>query len=139
LVPTPTRGIPDEVMDRIDQIRDAVFSTLAELTPRDWSIVFTNAPPLPERPWNLDRNREVAALRGAVFLPVVLDCAPDEILRRVVAPERAAQHKLVDRTRAEAILRECEAHPPWDDLHHLDITELSPTDAAQHILQLWRQ
>jgi len=139
LVPRPTRGIPDDVMARIDQVRDTVFDTLVELTPREWCIVFTNAPPIPERPWNIDRNREVAARRGAVFLPVVLECAPDEVLRRVVAPERAARHKLVDPARAEAVLRDCEAHPPWDDLHHLDITELSPTDAARQILRLWRQ
>jgi hypothetical protein len=136
LVPTPTRGIPDDVMARIDHVRDAVFTTLVELTPRDWSIVFTNAPPIAGRPWNIDRNREVAALRGAAFLPVVLDCAPEEILRRVVAPERAARHKLVDPRRAQEILEEVTPHPPWDDLHHLDVTSLTPTDAARAIITI---
>jgi hypothetical protein len=136
LVPKPTRGIPDDVMARIDQVRDAVFSTLVDLTPKEWSIVFTNAPPIPERGWNIDRNREVAALRGATFLPVVLVADAEEILRRVVAPERAARHKLVDPTRAEAIIDELAPHPPWDDLRHLDVTSLSPADAARHILAI---
>jgi hypothetical protein len=133
LVPTPIRGIPDEVMARIDHIRDAVFSTLVELTPRDWSIVFTNAPPSAGKAWNIDRNRAVAAARGAAFVPVLLECDPAEILRRVVSPERAERHKLVDPRRTLEILEESPPHPPWDDIHRLDVTTLPPTEAAKAI------
>jgi hypothetical protein len=136
LVPRPTHGIPDPVMARIDQVREAVFSTLVELTPPDWSIVFTNAPPTAGKPWAIDRNREVAAERGATFLPVGLVCEPAEILRRIVSPERAARHKLVDPVRVREILHETQPFPPWDDIRRLDVTTLQPPDAARAILEL---
>jgi hypothetical protein len=136
VVPKPIRGIPDDVMTRIDQVRDVVFSTLVDLTPRDWSIVFTNAPPSAGRPWAIDRNRTVAIERGAGFVAVLLDCDPEEILRRVVSPERAERHKLVDPVRAQEILDESPPHPPWDDIRRLDVTSLAPPDAARAIVEM---
>jgi AAA domain len=136
LVPTPTHGIPAPVMDRIIEVRDAVLATLEQHTPRDWSIVFTNFPPDAERARALDRHREVAAVRGAGFVPVLLECDPDEVLRRVVAPERAARHKLVDPVRMREILEEAVPLPPWDDIRRIDVTTLPPPEAARVILEL---
>ena len=136
LVPTPTHGIPAPVMDRIIEVRDAVLATLEQHTPRDWSIVFTNFPPDAERARALDRHREVAAARGAGFVPVLLECDPDEVLRRVVAPERAARHKLVDPVRLQEILDDAVPLPPWDDIRRIDVTTLPPPEAARAILEL---
>ena len=136
LVPTPTSGISDPVMDRIVEVRDAVLATLEELTPREWSIVFTNFPPTSDRARALERHREVAASRGAPFVPVLLECDPDEILRRVVAPERAARHKLVDPERMKEILADDVPRPPWDDIHRLDVTSLRASESARRILEM---
>jgi predicted kinase len=136
LVPTPTRGIPDDVMERIVVVREAVLDTLRNLTPRDWSIVFTNFPPTMERALHLERNRQLAEDRGSVFVPVVLECDPDEIVRRVVAPERGLRHKLVDPVRAREVLAQPLPLPPWDDIHRLDVTSRSPADAARAILAI---
>jgi adenylate kinase family enzyme len=136
LVPTPTSGIPDDVMDRIVQVREAVLATLETLTPRDWSIVFTNFPPDAARARALDRHRELAERRGSSFLPVLLECDPDEVLRRVVDAERAERHKLVDPARMAEILADPVPLPPWDRVHRLDVTSRPPAEAARAILEL---
>jgi hypothetical protein len=136
LVPRPTHGIPDEVMDRIHGVRDHVLATLEQLTPRDWSVVFTNFPPNPERAKALDRHRLVAERRASAFVPVLLTCDPDEVLRRVASPERAERHKLVDPARLQAIMDAPVPLPPWDDIRQVDVTSRSPADAARAILDL---
>ena len=69
-------------------------------------------------------------------MPVLLECDPDEVLRRVVAPERAARHKLVDPVRMQEILDEAVPLPPWDDIRRIDVTTLPPPEAARAILEL---
>jgi hypothetical protein len=136
LVPTPTNGIPDDVMQRIVSIREQVMDTLRSLTPPDWSIVFTNFPPTAEKALWVQGHRDLATARGAAFLCVALECEPDEILRRVVAPERAERHKLVDPDRMREILADPLPLPPWDDIRRLDVTERAPADAAAAILEM---
>jgi adenylate kinase family enzyme len=136
LVPRPTSGIPSDVMDRIIQVRDAVLATLEGLTPRDWSFVFTNFPPTTERARELDRHRQVAEARGSAFVPVLLECDPDEVLRRVVSPGRAERHKLVDPARMREILAGDVPLPPWDGIRRLDVTSLPPAEAAEAILEM---
>jgi AAA domain len=135
LVPTPTRGIPDDVMQRIIGVREQVIDTLQSLTPRDWSIVFTNFPPTPEKALWVDRHRELAEARGAHFAAVVLECDAEENLRRVAEPERAARHKLVNPGRLREILGDPLPLPPWDDIRRIDVTSLAPEGAARLILE----
>jgi hypothetical protein len=136
LVPMPRSGIPEDVMERIIGVRDHVLATLEQLTPRDWSVVFTNFPPNAERAKALDRHRVVAERRASAFVPVLLTCDPEELLRRVVAPERAERHKLVDPSRLQEIMDEPVPLPPWDDIRRVDVTSLPPAAAARAILEL---
>ena len=34
--------IPDEVWDRVGEVREVVYRTVADMSPPDWSFVFTN-------------------------------------------------------------------------------------------------
>jgi len=36
------KPVPDEVWDRVEEVREAVFTTIETLSPPDWSFVFTN-------------------------------------------------------------------------------------------------
>ena len=137
LVPTPTRGIPAPVMDRIIEVRDAVLDHARAAHPAR----------LVDRLHQLPAERRTGPGAGSApggrrrhgeraFVPVLLECDPDELLRRVVAPERAARHKLVDPVRMQEILDEPVPLPPWDDIRRLDVTTLAPPEAARAILEL---
>lgn len=81
--------LPREVWDRIAEVRRAIFETVAELSPRDWSFIFTLvAFEQPEDVAVYRAIREVAKRRGAKFQPVRLLCDIEELSRRIVSPER---------------------------------------------------
>src|SRR5262245_4994447 len=109
------------------------MATIGQFTPPSWSLVFTNY-------W-VDGDRAVAHLaeavalaerRASVFVPVLLRCDPDELVRRVVAPDRAARHKLVDPAGARRLAAEALLRPPGTLA--LDVTDRSPADAAERIV-----
>ena len=134
LVPAGEDGlIPEAAFDRVQAVRAEVMATIGQFTPPSWSLVFTNY-------W-VDGDRaaahlaEVVALaerRGSTFVPVLLRCDPDELVRRVVAPDRVARHKLVDPAGARRLLAEKLLRPPGTLA--LDVTELAPADAAERIV-----
>jgi len=137
LVPPPgPTGISSEVMAPIIEVRSAVLSTIERLSPREWSFVFTNFLPRTNRPESLDRHRTMAEGRESHFLPVLLECDPDELVRRVVRDERRQRLKLVNPERARAIVEEGMTMPNWPDIRTLDITSLPPPEAARAIIDM---
>ncbi len=130
--------LPDVVWDRVDEVRAAVLRTVEDLSPTDWSFVFTNVAlegdPVDRR--SVERVRRVAATRHSHYVPVRLACDIDEHLRRVVRPDRADRMKWQDadgvaRYRARAELIEID-HPALLDL---DVTHRSATDSALAVLE----
>jgi hypothetical protein len=129
--------LPAGVWQKIAGIRRIVLDTIAELAQPEASFIFTN---------ELYEGKEVdrrfyddvatlAAQRKALFVPVILRCDPEEVYRRVASPQRAERFKLrnVEHTRENIrtykLLRV--EHP--NNLE-LDITTLSPVEAAQAII-----
>lgn len=134
LVPAGEDGLmPTAVWARVRAVRAEVMATIEQFTPAAWSLVLTNY-------WvDVERTAadlaEVVALaerRGSAFVPVLLTCDPDEILRRVVRSDRAARHKLIDPAGARTLLAETLLRPPGTLA--LDVTELAPADAAERIV-----
>jgi hypothetical protein len=103
-----------EVRERISAVRSVVERTIEELSPREWTFVFTNFP-LKDDPFQVAifNNRTLAERRDASFLPVVLTCDVDELLRRVQSPGRDARQKLRDPGVAEELIKRGLLVPDW--------------------------
>jgi hypothetical protein len=126
--------LPSELIDRVRDINEVVLRTIEQLSPTEWSFVFTHH--LVESTTNREyvaRLEALAAQRHARFVPVILSCDHGELLRRVVQPERRGR-KLVDPSRAQEIIDEGMLRPVSRDALALDITSLSPVEAARAII-----
>ncbi|EJZ20429.1 AAA family ATPase [Rhizobium sp. Pop5] len=117
------------------QIRRAVFDHAARADPAE-SFVVTDALSDDEQDsamfsWYLD----LAAARGAELIAVLLDCAPEENVRRLVSPGRSEQLKLTDTAKLQQLranyklLRGLAEHTV-----EIDTTKLSPEETAARIL-----
>lgn len=79
--------------------------------------------------------RDLAAKRGARLVAVVLDCALEENLRRLAAPGRAEARKLTDPSVLNGLRdRHRLLRGQADRLVEVDVTKLSPEEAAVEIL-----
>ncbi len=129
--------LPTGVWPKIEGIRRIVLDTIAELAQPETSFILTNE--LYEGKV-MDRRlyedvATLAAQRKALFVPVILLCEPEELYRRVASPQRAERFKLrnVERTR-ENIHTYKLLHVEHPNCFELDITSLSPSEAAQAII-----
>ncbi|MBM3521495.1 MAG: hypothetical protein FJX57_00945 [Alphaproteobacteria bacterium] len=121
----------------IRKVRAIALETIQHYARPDRSFVFTNeileGEPLAEQACS--DIAKVAEARGATYRPVRLLIAPEELARRVASPERASQLKEID---AEAALRKARTRrvytPPNHKCLDLEITNLSPTHAAENIV-----
>ena len=129
--------LPERVWDMIGVIRDQVRLAIEELTPPDASFVLTNCL-LENNPMDRAAYEQVegmAARRGNVFVPVVLQASDAAHAARVPSAERGANFKETD---VESALRKRQttellriAHPNRLDL---DTTDLPPAEAARLII-----
>jgi hypothetical protein len=129
---------PEGVWDQIAKVRQAVLDTIATLSAPDSSFIMTHAgyDDDPED-WKIyNAIAEAAERRDALFVPIRLLCAEEELLKRVVSSERALNHKNMD---PEAASRDSKGRNVLAFKHAngmtLDITALSPPDAARFILK----
>jgi hypothetical protein len=130
------RALPSGTWDRVGEVRDAVVRTVETLSPKDWSFIFTNdlIDRPEERAW-VDRLAGLAKGRDSVFIPVRLLCEIEELCRRIVSTER---RKLLKGVSADWIRRRTETEevldPGLPSTITLDITSMTPDQAADHIL-----
>jgi broad-specificity NMP kinase len=124
--------LPSGIVRRFREVSVSVLKTIEELSPPEWSFVFTHhlVDSDSSRVY-LEQFRAVAAAKGSRFLPVVLRCSPDTLAERVVMPERLGR-KLTDVARAMEIIEEGILVPA--DAVVIDITHLSAPEAAKTIL-----
>ncbi len=130
--------LPQRVWDNVGQVWTAVLDTMVTVSPKHFSFVLTNV--LLEK--NKDdhshfkRIQKMAAERNAVFVPVLLTCAVEELARRIVSPERRERMKDIN---AETPARLAQRSPliPIDHENciDLDVTDLAPDAAADIILK----
>jgi len=132
-----TSQLPPGTEDRMAPIRDAVFGALEEIAPRSKSYVFTNN--LADDPADIaiyDRLKHAAQVRGAVFLPVMLTCAPDVQLRRVASEDRARRFKIADPEGVRRLMAATALYVPDDPaLLTLDTTTATPEQTAALIAE----
>ena len=131
------RPIAREVWDRVGDVREVLYRTIEDMSPREWSFVFTNVltdgEPTDEA--IVRRIAELAVARQIPYVPVRLVCARDEILRRVTNADRHERLKWIDPGAVGAFidehqLIEVDGHP----LLQVDVTARPPDDTARLIL-----
>jgi protein-L-isoaspartate(D-aspartate) O-methyltransferase len=92
-------------LENVREINQIVVRTIEELSPPEWSFVFTHHRIDSEVHRSYDRRlEEVAKNRASTFLPVVLTCDHDVLLKRVTELERRLRNKLIDPSIAENIV-----------------------------------
>ncbi len=129
--------IPKDVWNQVKQVRAAIMETIATHSPSDWNFVFTLAFVNNSRDIEIAKELlEIADRREADALVVRLTCAPDELARRVVVPERRLRFKDAD---PEAALRNATL-PLFDAGSRkaitIDTTSLSADETVERILQV---
>jgi hypothetical protein len=128
---------PEGVWDQIAKVRQAVLDTIATLSAPELNFILTHAgyDDDPED-WKIyNAIAKAAERRGALFIPIRLLCAEEELLRRVVSSERALKFKSMN---PEAASRDAKGRNVLAVNHAngmtLDVTALSPQEAACLIL-----
>jgi hypothetical protein len=135
LVPAERRFDTD-VMAKLAELRMVLWDAAAQLTTPDRSLILTNYLPPGRPPTVLDRHRELASQLGLPLVAVVLHCDPEEVLKRIANDDRAARMKLVDPDRARTLMASPLVLPAWPELVDLDVTRLSPEEAATRVIAL---
>lgn len=129
--------LPHEVWDLAHRLREVLLDTIENLSPPEFSFVFTNFIGAHEGavadPY-LDRLRRIAENRGAAFLPVVLTCEPEELRKRVPNSDRAARMKWTDGDAVADLTRTVALYEPTGAATY-DTTEASPDLIARRILE----
>lgn len=129
--------LPAGVWEKIAGIRRIVLDTIAELAQPETSFIFTNELYEGKQADRLlyEDIATLTAKRKGSFVPVILRCEPEELYRRVASPERAMRFKLrnADWTR-ESIRTYKLLHVDHRNSLELDVTNLSPVEAAQAII-----
>lgn len=125
--------LPKWVGDFVHQVRDATMATAARAVPT-LSHIFTNylsGDPAEGR--YVTQMRELATRRGAQFVPVWLTCPEDELLRRVVLPNRAVRQKMQDPEGLKRLLHTDGVLPAPSDALVLDTSTMEPDESAERI------
>jgi shikimate kinase len=127
----------DAVNDRVRAIRAIVLEAVENLPDLDDSFIFTNV--LIDTPSDAAlyaKIKELAHRRGARFIPVIIHCDADELIRRVQSPERGENLKLTRVARLKEILAEHRLLPVEDEnLLEIDNTKLTADECARAIVE----
>ena len=131
------RRLPEEVWDRVEEVREAVFRTIETLSPADWSFVFTNvlSEGEPRDAAAVDRLSRLASATNRRYLPVRLHCDVNELVTRITSEERKQRLKWIDPEGVRAYATEHELiRLDGHDALDLDVTNTSAEATAATIL-----
>lgn len=129
------RTLPKEVWPHVHDVRRAVLAAIEELSPPDWSFVFTNYL-LEGEPTSIEcvaRMSALAEARTSAYLPVLLACDLDELLRRVPNADRHVHQKWIDPDGVRADLERRRPLVPAGSIT-VDTTNRPPAESAAIIL-----
>lgn len=127
--------LPPGIFPKIREMNMAVVRTIEQLSPANWSFVFTHY--LSDNAANrkyIDAIRQLAHSRNNVFVPIVLSAETDELLRRVPSQDRRVRQKLVDPDLARGLVESGDLLIPHGALH-IDVTAKAPVETARSIIK----
>lgn len=117
-------ALPADVWARVAQVRTAVLDTVADLSPRDWSFVFTaDLGDAAEDVAFVQRIEAIATERGANFEIVRLVCELKELKRpsprRLAVLDSSSSPKRMPWSGTRLACRRCRTGPPspWTSRH----------------------
>lgn len=127
--------LPDGTWEHVARIREVVYDAIESLARPGTSFVFTNVmvDSDPRSAMVVDRLVRLAEVRQTAYLPILLECRPDEHRARSSSPTRLEKRKWID---ADEILRftETEAlHLPGGTMT-VDTTSIGAGEAADVVL-----
>jgi broad-specificity NMP kinase len=132
------KPLPLEVWPHVGAVRRAVLDALIDVSPRHLSFVFTNYL-RGEDEAEMAMFQEMAAVaevRRSRFVPVLLSCATEELVRRVPNQDRKQRMKLVDPVEARRMNDEV---PRFQTDHpnaiSLDTTHTPPAVVARRVVE----
>ncbi|MBA3953714.1 hypothetical protein H0X48_00135 [Candidatus Dependentiae bacterium] len=123
---------------KVSVIREAVYTTIEDISPRKWSFVFTNelieGSAVDQKIFN--RVASIAESRNSIFVPIRLVCDLEELYRRVESVERSSRYKLTDPKVAKSVFE----HASVLKISHplaltLEVTCLSAQESAAKIIE----
>ncbi|AMQ28329.1 TPA: hypothetical protein KKX32_000365 [Legionella pneumophila] len=121
----------------LNQARDVIFNTIAEVAPQDSNFVITNEL-LANNPWHQEFFNKVLATakkRQSNLVPVRLVCELDELINRVRSPNRKKYYKTQDVALIQQRFKDDEVfYSSLPTEYTLDVTHLTPKEAAEKIL-----
>ncbi len=129
--------VGDEVWDLVDEVRRVVDRAILELAPPQRSFVFTNSAMVGQASGmrSLARVRRLADARNSTYVPVVLHCDREELLRRVPNDDRRDHGKWIVVDQVAAHVDEHQVFEPDDPLLlRLDTTQAPPSISALAIV-----
>ena len=129
--------LPNEIWAKTGEVRRAVFSTIEDLSPPDWSFIFTHAAMGDGDELDHAMASEIGQLsqkRQATLHAVNLTCGPEELCARVQSPGRSVMMKDLNGETAleNALLRPFD--PKVGQRQHIDTSGLSAEEVAELIL-----
>lgn len=128
--------LPGQIWSYVGRAKALVLEAAEALTPPEWSFVFTNYLTQDDADQRAFRAMEAFAdRRGAVMVPVVLECPAAELARRVGSEERRAHSKLTDPGLLATLLDRPSFVPDHANLITVPTDKVAPTGAATLILQ----
>ena len=113
------------------KVRDVVYDAMVDLCPPEQSFILTNVIYEGEESLCLPQLETVAERRGSIFVPVHLKCDMEENRRRIRNPFRKDYFKTTDPKVLDTVSTPLIMHK---NLKELDITNLSPEEAANEII-----
>lgn len=130
-------AVKEEAWVEIRKIKAAVLAVMTDLAPREDNYIFTNV--LLESDEDdhkaAERTRRAIEAREGKYIPIVLNCEPEEHLSRFTQPTRRERLKMTDKVHYDR-LHAGNEQPLRQKLPYefeLDVTKLSPAQAAQTI------
>ena len=129
--------VPDEIWDRINEVKKIVFETISSHSPKHLNFIFTNN--LVENVISSEETykkvADLALKRKSIFIPVRLLCNIEELKKRIINPDRFARFKMSCVKSITDMASKCEVYKPkHPNSFSLDVSILKPEEAADYIL-----
>lgn len=118
--------ITEEVSKYTSSVRQTVIDAIEELSDPQESFIFTNV--LIDKPNDaatFDKIKALAHRRGSDFIPVIIDCDADELIKRVSSKDREKNLKLTNVEVLKSVLETKKILP-------IDHRNLLNVDSSQH-------
>lgn len=130
--------LPDRVWANTAKIREAIFDTITNISPKSFNFVFTNAllQSDPDSKFIFEQVENLTKERQGLFVPVLLECSLEQLQKRIVTEDRTQRLKENSAELAKQYYEQDKVYiPEHDNIFKIETTNLSPEETAKKILE----